>query len=305
MRAVCHEIVDFMTIKSDHTPQIHSYLSLRKAVGWIGILLPFVLVLGHLIIFGGDRLLTNMSVYYHTGMRDLFVGAICAIALFLFFYRGYDRWDNISANLAGFFALGVAFFPTVEEGPWDWAAQVHFYSAACFLVILALISIFLFTRGEGYPTAMKKKRNLVYRLCGIVMLTALAAVEVFFLFFDGKNSETRFVLIAETVTLIAFGISWLTKGGTLYPDKPIKNNKMEKEENLVKVFTGPEPTALLLMRRLKETGIKSLIKNDSGLGYLGAVPAVIDLYIFEEDMEKARPLIEEMNEQQEEEETEE
>jgi hypothetical protein len=304
MRAVCHEIAGFMTIKSDHTPQIHSYLSLRKAVGWIGILLPFVLVLGHLIIFGGDRLLTNMSVYYHTGMRDLFVGAICAIALFLFFYRGYDRWDNISANLAGFFALGVAFFPTVEEGPWDLAAQVHFYSAACFLVTLALISIFLFTRGEYYPSAMKKKRNLVYRLCGIVMLTALAAIEIFFLFFDGKNSDTKFVLIAETVTLIAFGISWLTKGGTLYPDKPIENNKMEREENLVKVFTGPEPTALLLMKRLEETGIKSLIKNDSGLGYLGAVPAVIDLYIFEEDMEKARPLIDEMNEQQEEEETE-
>lgn len=79
---------------------------------------------------------------------------------------------------------------------------------------------------------------------------------------------------------------------------------MEKEENLVKVFTGPEPTALLLMRRLEETGIESLIKNDSGLGYLGAVPAVIDLYIFEEDMEKARPLLEEMNEQQEPEEPE-
>jgi hypothetical protein len=303
MQPACNEIVDFMAITRDHPAQIHSYLSLRKAVGWIGILLPFVLVFGHLIIFGGDSLLTNMSVYYHTGMRDLFVGAICAIALFLFFYRGYDRWDNISANLAGFFALGVAFFPTVEEGPWDWKAQVHFYSAACFLVILALISIFLFTRGEEYSTEMKKKRNLIYRVCGIVMLIALAAVEIFFLFFDGKNSDTKFVLIAETVTLIAFGISWLTKGGTLYPDKPIKNNKMEREENLVKVFTGPEPTALLLMKRLEETGIKSLIKNDSGLGYIGAVPAVIDLYIFEEDMEKAKLLIEEMNEQQDEEET--
>jgi len=79
---------------------------------------------------------------------------------------------------------------------------------------------------------------------------------------------------------------------------------MEKEENLVKVFTGPEPTAMLLMRRLEDTGIKSLIKNDSGLGYLGAVPTVIDLYIFEEDFEKARPLLEEMNEQQEPEEPE-
>lgn len=278
-----------MAIKSDHTPQVHSYLSLRKAVGWIGILLPFVLVAGHLIIFNGASALTNMSAYYHTGMRDLFVGAICAIALFLFFYKGYDRWDNSAANLAGFFALGVAFFPTVKEGPWDWIAWVHFSCAACFLVILALISIFLFTRGEEHLTEMKKKRNLIFRACGIIMLVALASIEVFFLFFDGINSDSRFVLIAETVTLMAFGISWLTKGGTLYPDKPIKKSNMENEEKLIKVFIGPEPTALLLMKRLEEIGVKSLIKNDSTLGYLGGNPVNVDLYILEDDMDKAAP----------------
>ncbi len=288
-----------MAIKSDHTPQVHSYLSLRKAVGWIGILLPFVLVAGHLIIFNGASALTNMSTYYHTGMRDLFVGAICAIALFLFFYKGYDRWDNSAANLAGFFALGVAFFPTVKEGPWDWIAWVHFSCAACFLVILALISIFLFTRGEEHLTEMKKKRNLIFRACGIIMLVALASIEVFFLFFDGINSDSRFVLIAETVTLMAFGISWLTKGGTLYPDKPIKKSNMENEEKLIKVFIGPEPTALLLMKRLEEIGVKSLIKNDSTLGYLGGNPVNVDLYILEDDMYKAAPLIDEFRENEE------
>jgi hypothetical protein len=285
-----------MTIKADHTDQVYSYLALRKAVGWIGILLPFVLVLGHLVIFDGGNVLTNMSVYYHTGMRDVFVGALCAIALFLFFYRGYDRWDNYSADLAGVCALGVAFFPTVEDGTWNWTAWVHFTAAACFLVILALMSIFLFTRGDKQPTEMKKKRNILYRVCGIVMLAALASIEIFFLFFDGVNSDSGFVLIAETVTLMAFGVSWLTKGGTLYPDKPLKKDDMENEEKLIRVFVGPEPTALLLLEMLEETGVKGLIKNDSGLGYLGAVPPVLDLYILEEDMEKAAPLINEFRE---------
>lgn len=289
-------VADAMEIKHDHNSQLHSYLSLRKAVGWIGILLPFVLVLGHLIIFNGNSVLDNMSVYYHTGMRDVFVGALCAIALFLFFYKGYDRWDNYSADLAGVFALGIAFFPTIKDGPWDWIAWVHFVCAACFLVILALISIFLFTRGEKHPTRMKMKRNLIYRACGIIMLAALASIEVFFLFFDGIGSDSRFVLVAETVTLVAFGISWLTKGGTLYPDKPIKKDIMENEEKLVRVFVGPEPTALLLLEMLEETGIKGMIKNDSGLGYLGAVPQVMDLYILEEDMEKASPILNEFRE---------
>jgi len=288
-----------MKKSEDSSIHLHSYLSLRKAVGWIGILLPFVLVSGHIILFGGDHLLHNLSVYYHTGMRDLFVGAICAIALFLFFYRGYDRWDNIAANLAGFFALGIAFFPTVKEGQWDWVAKVHFYSAACFFVILAFISLFLFTRGEKRPTGRKLKRNIIYRACGITMLVSLVAIEIYFLLSDSNYEESRFVLIAETVTLMAFGISWLTKGGTLYPDKIKPTNTMEKEENLVKAFTGPEPVAMLLMKRLEETGIKSMIKNDSGLGYLGAAPAVMDLYIFEKDLEKAMPLIDEMKEQQE------
>ncbi len=288
-----------MKRSDDRSAQLHSYLSLRKAVGWIGILLPFVLVSGHVVLFGGDRLLSNLSVYYHTGMRDLFVGAICAITLFLFFYKGYDRWDNIAANLAGFFALGIAFFPTVKEGPWDWVAKIHFYSAACFFVILALMSLFLFTRGEKRPTGRKLKRNIIYRVCGIVMLASLAATEIFFLFFDENHEESMFVLITETVTLIAFGVSWLTKGGTLYPDKIKSANIMEEKENLIKVFTGPEPVALLLMERLKVAGIESLIKNDSGLGYLGGVPEEMDLYIFEDDLEKARPLIDEMNDQQE------
>ncbi len=286
-----------MRRRHPYNDQVHSYLALRKTVGWIGILLPFVLVLGHVTVFGGKAPLRNISVYYYTGMRDIFVGAICAIALFLFFYKGYDRWDNIAGNFAGVFALGIAFFPTVKEGPNDWVATVHYYSAACFFITLALFSLFLFTRGEARPSVMKKRRNLIYRICGIIMLISMAAVETFFLFLYKDYENSRFVLIAETVTLIAFGVSWLTKGGTLYPDKIKINHTMEKEDNLIKVFTGPEPTALLLMNRLKETGIESLIKNDSPLGYLGAVPAVIDLYIFKEDLEKATPLINEMKEQ--------
>ncbi len=73
---------------------------------------------------------------------------------------------------------------------------------------------------------------------------------------------------------------------------------MEDEEKIVRVFTGSEPTALLLLKLLEETGIKGLIKNDSGLGYIGANPATLDLYIFEEDRERAEPLIKSFREDQ-------
>ncbi len=218
------ETVEVMLIRKRKSGQLHSYLALRKAVGWIGILLPFVLALGNIIITGKAVLLPNISVYYHTAMRDLFVGAICSIALFLFFYRGYDRWDDITADLAALFALGVAFFPTIESGPLNWAAWVHLVSASLFFITLAFFSLFLFTRSEKNPTSMKIRRNLIYRICGIIMLVALVSILLFMLLSGGNKSGSRFVFIAETVTLIAFGISWLTKGGTLYPDKPLKES---------------------------------------------------------------------------------
>ena len=40
-----------MDSNDQHQKLIHSYLALRKAVGWIGILLPFTLVAGLFFFF--------------------------------------------------------------------------------------------------------------------------------------------------------------------------------------------------------------------------------------------------------------
>jgi hypothetical protein len=65
---------------------------------------------------------------------------------------------------------------------------------------------------------------------------------------------------------------------------------MEKE-NLIKVFAGTEATVILLKNRLEEVGINCIIKNDSSDAFLGTAPQVIDLYINEENLKKARPII--------------
>lgn len=202
--------------------KIYSYLSLRKAVGWIGILIPVVLPLGAVVIFGENTIRNNISVYYHSGMRDVFVGALCSIALFLFFYKGYNKWDNRTANLAGLFALGIAFFPTVPDGPYNTSATIHFICAATFFVILAIMSLYFFTRTKPGATRQKLIRNKIYIICGLVMVASAGAVPLFLLFLRQKYPESTFVFWAETVALVAFGISWLTKGGTLYPDKKTK-----------------------------------------------------------------------------------
>ncbi|MBW6500904.1 MAG: hypothetical protein K0B05_05870 [Bacteroidales bacterium] len=197
----------------------YSYLALRRAVGWIGILLPFVLLLGNKLIFGGSTGQPSISLYYHTPMRDVLVGGLCAVALFLFFYSGYDRWDNITANLAGFFALLIAFFPASETGPAGFSDYIHFPAAGLFLSCLAVFSLFLFTKDDGDPTPRKVIRNRIYMACGAIMTASLISLLLYLIFKRADHMSTPFIFWAETVALVAFGVSWLTKGGTLYPDK--------------------------------------------------------------------------------------
>src|SRR3954447_13327075 len=86
-----------------------SYLSVRRAIGAIGLLLPIVLGPVGWLVFGIE-IQDNMSSYYHTALRDVFVGSLCAIGIFLFCYRGYDWIKRWTAFLGCLSALGVALF---------------------------------------------------------------------------------------------------------------------------------------------------------------------------------------------------
>ncbi len=196
----------------------YSYLALRKAVGWTGILLPIVLLLGNTLLFSGNFPEPSISLYYHTPMRDVLVGGLCAVALFLFFYAGHSRWDNYTGDLAALFALIVAWFPASEPGVGGVINAIHFVAAALFFITLACFSLFLFTKSDDNPTPEKLKRNIVYIICGIVMIASMLLMLVYFIV-TGHSGTSAVIFWAETIALIAFGVSWLTKGGTLYPDK--------------------------------------------------------------------------------------
>lgn len=200
---------------SRHT---YSYMDLRKAVGWIGILLPFTLMIGVLFIFDEKVIQESISHYYYTGMGDVFVGALCAVALFMFFYSGYDKRDDWTGNLAGIFAIGVAWFPVTETGTATGAGIIHVICAGLFFFILAVFSLFLFTRGEENPTRQKLKRNKIYVTCGLVILACLIAIALYHTISHDENSKSSFVFWAETLALVAFGFSWLTKGEAIFPD---------------------------------------------------------------------------------------
>lgn len=74
------------------TKLVISYLVLRKAIGYLGIALPFILVFGNMLL-NKPGIQSSISSYYYTPMRDVFVGTMCAIAVFMMSYKGYERKD--------------------------------------------------------------------------------------------------------------------------------------------------------------------------------------------------------------------
>jgi len=204
-----------------------SYLVLRQAIGYLGIALPFVLAIGGMLV-DGQGLQRSMSSYYHTPMRDIFVGTLCAIGVFMLSYRGYERKDDIAGNLACLFAVGVALFPVAP--PCHPTALerlieiVHLIFAGAFFLTMAYFSLALFTKTDSTkpPTRRKLQRNSVYKICGYTILLALGLIAIGAMLPDTlTTSIEKFqpVFWLQSISVLAFGFSWVTKGEAILADE--------------------------------------------------------------------------------------
>lgn len=213
--------------------EIISFKILRKWVGYLGVALPFVLVAGSMIIVKCPNIQQSISHYYYSNMKVFFVGILCAVSFFLITYSGYSRLDNILTNVAAIFCLFVAVFPTDLEQETDWLKNtntfipcdlhvLHFVSAGLFFFILANISIWLFTRSNKAKEHLrpeKKMRNTIYKFCGWIIIFSELTIGIRFAFFGQDKHNSTFVFWFETLMLVAFGMSWLTKAEVISGDK--------------------------------------------------------------------------------------
>jgi len=207
-------------------PIVLSYLALRKAVGAVALALPFVLAIPYWLL-QNHTLETSISGYYYTGMRNLFVGSLCAISMFMLCARGYDLKDEIAGVFSSVCALGVAFFPTTPEGLATKrqceVGTAHYIFAALLFLTLAYFCLVLFkmTAAGKKVTPKKIQRNWVYTVCGSTILGSLALIVLIkmVLKHDYLVGHIGTLFCFETTALIAFGIAWLTKGETFLKDE--------------------------------------------------------------------------------------
>jgi hypothetical protein len=212
---------------------IVSYLVLRQAVGWVGTLLPVVLVVGNAIFSTASRP-DSMSGYYYTDMRNIFVGALCALGVFLGAYDGYDDVDRWITNVAGLGAIGAALCPTKPAVPQPSTSQLvaggfHLFFAAVTFVALGLMALRFAKAGQTPPDLPMMERiryglgfgkpaapdRGIYRFCGIMILSCVVLAPVSNLLPASVNAHWPVLFILEAVAVFAFGVSWFVKGQTI------------------------------------------------------------------------------------------
>ena len=231
-----------LTTQRSATPEVISFRTTRRAIGLLGILLPVALFFSSLSP-EGFTLQPSISHFYYTNMREIFVGVLCAVSLFLFSYKGHSRMDSWASNAAGFFSLGVALFPTniIENYPRQapvvqfidvsFHNAIHLSCAALFFITLALMSLFLFTKSGGTMTPEKETRNTIYKICGGIMILSIFIIGISGPVFEVSDTS-QITFWFETVALFSFGLSWLIKGEALMGDKPdFENLNAEHKTN--------------------------------------------------------------------------
>lgn len=209
-----------------------SFVAVRQAIGYLGAFLPL-----SLIVLGAAQgtLAPSISDSYYTPARDLFVGTLVGLGVFLVAYTGHRRKgderisDSALATTAGLAVLGVAFIPTTAParealpavhgwiGP-GLAASLHYASAALFFLCMARFCLVHFRRSPKMDRAHIVAKR-IYAQCGYAILGAVALMAACAVFTATTGStlvgDWALIFVLETVGVLAFAVAWLVKGETL------------------------------------------------------------------------------------------
>jgi len=150
------------------THDIFTYRRIRRAIGYLGIILPILLVVLSFISFFQTPVQHSISHYYYTNLREIFTGTLCAVGLFLICYKGNGNasvWknDNLLTNISGIMALGTAnpevlsdkiytLIPITEK----WIGWLHYGFAALLFLLFSLLAINVFTIGQEMKPVLRR-----------------------------------------------------------------------------------------------------------------------------------------------------
>ena len=216
-----------------------TYFSLRWGMVAIAFAFPLVLWIGDMFV-EGTGLQGSLSAYYHTGMRDLFVGLLVAIGACLYLYKGYSTSENVALNLAGIFVAGVALVPTEFNcGNACTPITTHRVVAVLFFLSIAYVAIF-----KGPDTLcliadkdMRTKYRKTYWTLGTIMIVSPVVALLSSIVLEGPTGKKYVVVFAEWLAVWIFAAYWFFKS------RELAHTAAEKRVLEKKIETEPAPSA--------------------------------------------------------------
>ncbi|WP_143774274.1 hypothetical protein [Niastella vici] len=224
--------------------EIISFKKLRAFIGFTGILLPIVVVLGCYLLGAGQYSFQHsVSHYYYTLMHIVFVSILCVLGGFLITYRGKDHWESRVSNLAGFSAFGIAAFPTsflgfqpehdgmnqylrLLRGVTGFGGSLHYAFASLLFICFIIFCLYFFQKPDEHYTGVEevkfKRRKIVYTISGWVIIISIIMIPLIgFVIKPQKGIFVYSTFIFETTSLWAFGTAWLVKGSAALKKMPV------------------------------------------------------------------------------------
>ncbi len=181
-----------------------SYFNLRIAIALVGLAVPLVMVVGGLAAGGGVE--RSLSAYYHTPLRDLFVGLLFLLAAPLYLYKGYSKPENLALNISALGAVMVAVFPIDTSGT---TPLLHAIGAFAFFLGGAFVCWFCARDTLVHlPDAVAARYRRAYRCFAVLMALCPATALLLTLAGPWQGYWTLVVEVLGTVTLAAY---WLVK----------------------------------------------------------------------------------------------
>jgi len=189
-----------------------TYFTLRTWLMVLAFALPLVLWWGG-AVFSDLSLQGSISAYYHAGdgaLRDVFVGALVAVAALLIVYKGFSGFENWALNVGGGALIMVALIPDdgstalSDSVPW-----LHGSSAIAFFLCLGYVAFVRSGDTLGLMPDATQRRwfRWFYRgvAAGMLALVALAALVAWL------AGTSWVVFVIETGGVWAFATYWYLK----------------------------------------------------------------------------------------------
>ena len=184
-----------------------AFLIKSFGIGVTALAVPVVLPL-----VGGYDGHYSISYFYHVPeTRDLFVGLLWALGLFLVLFQGLSRAENLLLTLAGILLILVAMVPTGAEQCTDTALDWHEGFAVGFFACLFVVAL-VFSKGRLayilWPP-LRRRFEGAYNLAGCLMIGLPLTAWGLHLWRGPECGHAIFWI--EAAAIAAFAFFWFVK----------------------------------------------------------------------------------------------